>query len=249
MSENFDSTASLGASAPGYKPMEWTDERVSAMWEFYASTEEDNYFAARFGTALLSHVRSYIPKNKIVADYGCGRGQLTRHLAQNNEVLAVDFPQTLAHTKASFENNSAPNPVTFTTPDTVSNYQQTASVICFIETIEHLLPAWIDPTFDNIRTLLEPGGIVICTCPNDENVARAMVCCPSTKTYYHKYQHMRTFSETSLTEFMDAQGFDVVSVRAYNLGMTSLYARTKQVLRKMLGKAEYPHLVYIGRKR
>lgn len=254
MSENFDSTAGLGASAPGYTPLEWTDERVSAMWEFYASTEENNYFAARFGKALLSRVAPYIPQNKMVADYGCGRGQLTRHLAQNNTVLAVDFPQTLAQTQASFERKSAPNPVTFTTPNAVSEHKQTASVVCFMETIEHLLTDWVEPTFENIRTLLEPGGLIICSCPNEENVAGAMVCCPSTKTYYHKYQHMRTFSARSLTEFMDAQGFDLVSVKAYNLGMTSFYARIKLALLKITGRITaphllYPHLVYIGRKR
>lgn len=254
MSENFDSTASLGTSASGYTPLEWTDERVSAMWEFYAATEENNYFSARFGSALLARIGSYIPHNKRVADYGCGRGQLTRHLAQNNSVLAVDFPQTLAQTQASFERKAAPNPVTFTTPDAVRDHKQTVSVVCFLETIEHLLPAWVEPTFENIRTLLEPGGLVICTCPNEENVAQAMVCCPTTKTYYHKYQHMKTFSATSLTEFMDAQGFDLVSVKAYNLGMTSFYARIKLTLLRITGRikaqhALYPHLVYIGRKR
>lgn len=249
MTQNTDSTTQLGAKAPGFSALEWNDELVAALWSFYATTEADNYFAARFGKALLERVKRHLPSGGMAADYGCGSGQLARRLAQHRPVLGVDFGESLAATRAAFEQVPTPFPVTFTTPADIEEHAGTIDALFFLEAIEHLLPDWIGPTFDNLHKLLKPGGVIVCSTPNEEDVARAMVCCPSCRHYFHKYQHMHLFSAASLAAFMEQQGFETLEVKAHNLGMASPYARARQLLRRVMGKAQYPHLVYVGRKR
>lgn len=249
MTKNSDSTTEFGRKAQGFTALEWTDERVAAMWSFYAATEADNYFAARFGKALLNNVSHYLPAGGMAADYGCGSGKIARMLAQHRPVLAIDFGETLVSTSSAFVDNPTPFPVSFATPENVDEHTGKISALFFLEAIEHLLPDWIEPTFNNLRKLLKPGGLIVCSTPNEEDVARAMVCCPSCRHYFHKYQHMRTFDAAGLAAFMEERGFDTVEVKAHNLGMVSPYARARQALRRVMGKAQYPHLVYVGRKR
>lgn len=244
-----DSTSKLGNDVGGFTPMEWSDEYVSSLWSFYSASESENYYASRFGAELLRRVEGFLPASGLVADYGCGSGKLSRLLAQHRGVLAVDFEKTLVQTRKMFEQEPSKFSVSFAEPEDVTAHEGEVSALFLLEAIEHLLPEWIEPTFNNFHTLLKPGGLIVCTTPNNEDVARATVCCPACKQYFHKYQHMRTFDVTSLAEFMEAQGFETLDVQAYNLGISTHVARLGQMLRKIRGKARYPHLVYIGKKR
>lgn len=248
MNFNTDSTANLGSKATNFKALEWSDQYVEALWSFYSVVEADNYFAARFGNQLIKVVSKHLPSKGVVSDYGCGSGSLTRTLAKKYPVLAVDFAKTIATTEKNFNKLQFPFPVDYATPNNVDSHVAKIDVLFFLEAVEHLLPDWIEPTFKNLHALLKPNGIVVCSTPNDEDIARAMVCCPACNTYFHKYQHMRRFTAASLAAFMENQGFETIEVKAYNLGMSTPYAKLRQILRCLLGKAQYPHLVYVGRK-
>ena len=243
-----DSTAGLIPESTGYRPLEWTDELVGNLWQFYAATEPHNYYAARFGKALFAAIEEYLPAEGMFVDYGCGSGDMTALLASKRPALAVDIAPTLEETQPKLEAMTTAHPIDFMEMDAVTAPQQKVGALFMLEVIEHLLPHWQENTFSNIRTLVPKGSVAVISTPNDENVRKAMTCCPVTRTYYHKYQHMRTFTAASLAETMEAEGFETVSCDAYNLGMVTPYAKVRQAIRTMRGNAATPHLIYVGRR-
>lgn len=244
-----DSTAGMIPASTGYKPLEWTDELVGKLWQFYAATEPHNYFAARFGKALFAAVQDHLPAEGMFVDYGCGSGDMTQLLANKRPTLAVDIAETLAETQPKLEATNTANPIAFMPMDQVTAPDAKIGALFMLEVIEHLLPHWQENTFNNIRTLVPQGSVVVVSTPNNENVRKAMTCCPITQTYYHKYQHMRTFTAESLAEAMEAEGFETLNVEAFNLGMVSPYARVRQAMRRVRGNEVKPHLIYVGRRR
>lgn len=244
-----DSTAGLIPASTGYKPLEWNDELVGKLWQFYAATEPHNYFAARFGKALFAAVQNHLPAKGMFVDYGCGSGDMTALLASKRPTLAVDIAETLAETQPKLEARKTAHPIDFMPMDQVTAPEEKIGALFMLEVIEHLLPHWQENTFNNIRTLVPQGSVVVVSTPNDENVRKAMACCPVTQTYYHKYQHMRTFTASSLAEAMEAEGFETLNVEAHNLGMVTPYARLRQTIRRLRGNEARPHLIYVGRRR
>jgi SAM-dependent methyltransferase len=123
----------------------------------------------------------------------------------------------------------------------------TFDAIYFVETIEHLLDGHIEPTMENMRRLLKPGGVIICTTSNDENLSEQEVFCPVTRKTFHRYQHVRSFTKESLRKEFERHGFDHVASFTTDFAARGLRARLKARLREPLGKKN-PHLVYVARR-
>ncbi len=104
-----------------------------------------------------------------------------------------------------------------------------------------------------MRGLLAPGGWLVCTTPNDENLEAAMVFCPASGKIFHPMQHVRSWTAGSLAARMAAEGFADVAAWTTDFGADRKYffrqwavRQAKQVLRF---PRKDPHLVAIGRVR
>jgi 2-polyprenyl-3-methyl-5-hydroxy-6-metoxy-1,4-benzoquinol methylase len=76
-----------------------------------------------------------------------------------------------------------------------------------VEVIEHLSDEQLEGTLDIIKRLLAPGGVIVFTTPNDEDLGASRLYCPECDHVFHRWQHIRSWSAESITAFLTAQGF------------------------------------------
>ena len=226
-------------------PLEWTDELVSSIWEYY-SLRPEAYFTHQFGDQILEETLRYAPQGSIVCDYGCGAGFLLKRLVKRCKAAGIDHTQAnlvkSAEVIGSHENLMGLHHISES-----ESMGETFDVIYFVETIEHLLDGHIEPTMKNLRHLLKPGGVIICTTPNDEDLSEQEVFCPVTRKTFHRYQHVRSFTKESLRYEFERHGFDHVATFGTDFSAHGLRARLKVRLRERLGRKN-PHLVCVARR-
>jgi SAM-dependent methyltransferase len=115
-------------------------------------------------------------------------------------------------------------------------------VVFLVEVLEHLLDEHLAPTLDEVRRLLAPGGHVVATTPNDEDLARESVRCPDCGARFHRWQHLRSLDATSIGDLFAAHGFDAVTAEPTNWTPSRL-----DPLRRLAGRTPpRPHLLYVG---
>lgn len=238
-------TPEMGEERSAFEPLEWTDEKVAKLWHFYNEYRPDSYFTAMFGHRLLKVTSPYVERAAVVADYGCGNGHLLKNLIAHHRVIGIDTNvDSLDRVRTTVGDH--PNLLGLTTPIEAGHFAGRCDVVFFVETVEHLLEHWIEPTFKSLRTLLKPGGRLICTTPNDENLAEATVVCPETGRYFHRFQHVRSFTPIELSEFLSSWGFAAERVFTTNLGMYRWHHLVRMQIRRWRGRKQ-PHLIYVGR--
>lgn len=226
-------------------PLEWTDELVSSIWEYY-STRPEAYFTYQFGDRIMQETLRFAPQDAVVCDYGCGAGFLLKHLVGRCKAAGIDHTRAnlakAAEVIGRHENLMGLHHISET-----GNLADTFDAIYFVETIEHLLDGHIEPTMEKMQNLLKPGGVIICTTPNDENLSEQEVFCPVTRKTFHRYQHVRSFTRESLRKEFERYGFDHVASFATDFAARGLRARLKARLREPLGRKN-PHLVCVVRR-
>ncbi len=230
---------------PPITPLEWTDDLVSSIWEYYSTTPEA-YFTFQFGDRILEETNRHISPGATVCDYGCGSGFLLNHLANNYKVAGIDYGEENLKNAANLIGTN-PNLIGLYHTNDIEQLAGSFDVIYFVETVEHLLPDQIETTLNKLRKLLKPNGTLICTTPYDEDLSLQEVYCPETRKTFHRYQHVSSFTEATLCNFFRPYGFEDETVFTTNFSARSFKARLKIKLRNILGRKN-PHLVYIGRR-
>ena len=124
---------------------------------------------------------------------------------------------------------------------------EVADTAFIVEVVEHMDDAALGAAFAEIYRALKPGGHVVITTPNDENLEANRVLCPECFAIFHVMQHVRSWKTRSLSAFTESQGFETVSVDETILSPhTGLLDRLWRFA-KLYGGAR-PNLIYIGRK-
>ncbi len=236
-----------------FRQLTWDDEKVTRFWRWRAQRPHEyftNLFGDRIAAALAPVLRG---GDGTVLDYGCGLGFLPRHLAaQGCRVWATDFsPESVEITNQ--RNQGVPGFQGATVVTEIGRRGQRFSRIVSVEVIEHLDERQIGPFFNAIRDLLAPGGMLVITTPNEENLRAAEIYCPCCDHVFHQYQHVRAFSADLLTATVSANGF--VPVRTYATDFSRRHwwhprQVARDLLRLGLGQARsLPHLVCIAKSR
>jgi 2-polyprenyl-3-methyl-5-hydroxy-6-metoxy-1,4-benzoquinol methylase len=234
----------------GYKSIEWNDEKIKRYWD-YVSLFPENYFSYQVGKALVDRLSVFFPNAKNVLDYGCGPGFLIPHLMDKNmEVSALDFSgESLAVINKKFRGKRFFKSAI--TIDQLKDVTEKFDVIMAVEVIEHLDDKYLEQTARNIKRLVSDNGIVIFTTPNDEDLSKSIVYCPECDHVFHRWQHVRTWSKSSLTLFLKSNGFDIVAIFETNFLEPKMLTRLKLVLDRVLGRPaaaqRQPHLVAVAK--
>lgn len=226
--------------------LQWTDELVSSIWEYY-STRPETYFTNQFGDQILKQTLRFIPRNAVICDYGCGAGFLLKSLVEHFKASGVD------HTWANLEKaaeivGSNKNLMGLHHISETESLSGTFDAIYFVETIEHLLDHHITPTLKKMHNLLKPGGVIICTTPHDEDLSEHEVYCPITRKTFHRYQHLRSFTKDSLRKDFEDHGFDHVVSFGTDFTARGIKAQVKFRVREYIGRKN-PHLVCVVKRR
>lgn len=233
----------------------WTAETSANFWNHFAeatAATPDHYFSHQLGEYLIEYVEKQASIKGRVLDYGCGPGFLMRHLLQRGIACeGLDFsPASIEKVRDQLADHplfrgaeaasSVPTPLPGAHFDTL---------FC-VEVIEHLLEEHLEPTLGEIHRLLRPGGLLVVTTPNEEDLAASKVLCPECGCLFHRYQHIRNWSAQTLRQALEAVGFETLSCQATTFGPKPKLAGVRHLLRKLRGQAEPPGitLVYIGRR-
>lgn len=192
-------------SLPPPTNLVWDETTLSRFWAFHSQFSE-NYFSHQKGRSLVAYAKGQLPAGATVLDYGCGPGHLLPHLLDAGfAVQGADITRDTIGSAVSL--NGRKNFLGFATIDELLTEGRKFDAIFLIEVVEHLDDHWLAKTLDQVHALLKKDGTLIVTTPNEENLEDNMVYCPVSNTIFHRWQHMRTWSETTLAAALAGCGF------------------------------------------
>lgn len=227
----------------------WTDEAVRRFWSYYAD-KTHTYFAESFGAEVVRRMAPHLPKESLCIDYGCGSGGLTAALldagcrvaASDHSIDAVERVKQRFADRPGFRGAW---PI-----DAILGMTERADVIFSLETIEHVTDANLPAYFAGMAALAKPGGTIVLTTPNDEDLEAAKVFCPESGAVFHPMQHVRSFDRASLGDLLRRYGLRPDNIFATDFGVS--IRRPKRWIadhgKRLLGLGTRPpHLVAVAR--
>lgn len=209
--------------SPKPERLVWTNELVSKFWNGCSKTTLTQLSFGRQGGKGLSiaidhlfHILenpslprnsdNIISKNVEVLDYGAGDGDLLRVLCERG-VKSSAF-EISSGRRNLLEQRLLGTSNFLGVIDDKSNKK--FDVIIMAEVIEHILDQDMDKTLRLIHNMLAPGGIVVITTPNNEVLENSDCYCANCNTLFHRWQHVRSFTNDSLRLLLSQYNFDEI---------------------------------------
>ncbi len=237
----------------------WTPEMVVRFWDF-ESNFPDRYFTYHHGAEMVRQLGQHLLDRGDVLDYGCGPGYLLDELLTAG-IKAAGFdssPETVRKVNERF--HGRPSFLGAFTPEQLGDNDRRFSVITVVEVIEHLYDETLEELLDNLVGLIAPDGVVVFTTPNEEDLEKSSMLCPVSGEVYHRWQHVRSWSRESLTNYLEAKNYQVLQCFATNFrgglskaknkgALGTQWAVLKSRARRMTTKKRPPHLVAIAQPR
>lgn len=233
-------------------PVTWTREKSQRWWGQYTSRSGSHaqYFSRIAGDALLRLVESAgVSLDGRVLDFGCGPGYLLEKLAAKGvDCHGIEFsPESVERARARLRAQGSAGSVELAADIPTHLPESSFDIVFFLETLEHLLADEREPTVAELARVVRPGGALILTVPNQEDLARAEVLCPDCGCRFHPMQHVSSWNSSSLVALMSEHGFETVKTREVFLHSRRVLAKAQTLAAAALRKRA-PNLVYIGRR-
>jgi 2-polyprenyl-3-methyl-5-hydroxy-6-metoxy-1,4-benzoquinol methylase len=200
---------------------DWTDEHVRQFWDWFGTSEAQA--GMYFSFLSLDHILNILGSLKVLQgrylDYGCGRGHLAGALLERGlECGGIDLsPESRAIVNQKQGKNKAWLGAVSPQEAPAHFPARSFDLVTCIEVIEHLRDELLESTINEVHRLLKPGGTAFFSTPHAEDLQRTMILCPFCDCVFSRTQHLRSFSEASLTSLLESHGFDVVLCRGIDL--------------------------------
>jgi len=164
-------------------------------------------------------VKDYI-SNKQVLDIGCGEGYGTHYLSGfAREAVGIDYDDSIINYAKDKYRKENLRFYCFNIED-LHNFAKKFNVICSFQVIEHLRDT--DKFLEDIKALLEEGGVFICSTPNRLDAS------PHSETPFNKFHAKEydflEFKELIERHFKDAEMFGLKRGKELNF-----YRRIKKI--------------------
>lgn len=237
--------------------VQWTDEKVKRFWDFYNNYPafEELWFSRAVGKGIINFVEKYFKIKGDVLDYGIGKGHFASYLLEHQEIRfhACDFSDETVNNINSQFSGRANFKGCFLVQGFPSGFDDKQfDVVFLIESIEHFTDDYLTPTLKEAYRILKPGGRLVITTPNNENLPQQHVICPDCGGVFHRVQHVRSFNAQILEREMLS-----LQLRTVFCGGTdfhefgdkgALYKIRNRILKTLKKGYQAPHLIYIGQK-
>lgn len=190
--------------SPLVKRIHWTPQLVNKFWDGVAQTELDNLsFGKVAGPKFLDLIDAYLVPGGSHLDFGAGSGHVLQ-LLLNRGLKAAGFDpstdrQALLVSKIGQHKN-------FLGIKGVDSNEQ-FDVVLLIEVIEHVLDEDFHKVLERVANFVKPGGYLIVSTPNNENLESVSVYCPVSETLFHPWQHVRSFTPHQISNCFRNLGF------------------------------------------
>lgn len=201
----------------------WTADQVQRFWD-YESQFPGNYWSRINGSILLKKYSSFIKRSSKICDLGCGDGGLLEHLvplleASGKKVYGFDTSEeSVARVNEKFSDHDCFGGCFSRLEDLLAASDGGVDLIFCCEVIEHVYDEDLLAVVSTARRLLanSPEGRFIVTTPNDEDLALNYILNPVTGTVFHRWQHVRSWSASSIASYLHQQGFEIFETLQLN---------------------------------
>jgi glycosyltransferase involved in cell wall biosynthesis/2-polyprenyl-3-methyl-5-hydroxy-6-metoxy-1,4-benzoquinol methylase len=202
---------------PDAKLWSWTAERVSSFWSNISGTPLDKLsFGLNSGEALLRSVERWLVPDGRHLDVGAGEGHMAAMLAEAGYPVAVLEP-AIGRTR-TLTNRLKGQPGFLGLVESLDRLSERSFDVVFAcEVVEHVLEDELADFFTLLASALKPGGRLILTTPNREDLNRSLVYSPTANVLFHRWQHVRSFDRVSFERLLAEHGFAVEVVHAIDL--------------------------------
>ncbi|MEN9934624.1 MAG: hypothetical protein RLZZ387_1203 [Chloroflexota bacterium] len=237
-----------------FKPwmLDWTPTHIQRFWDWLSNDPllSQNYFSRLLGDAIIDEIERHVPITGTVVDVGAGPGYLVERLVKRGiSTLAVDTSSdSVGHLNERLRQNTSFKGAYVSTIDSVPLVDATADIAIIVETVEHMDAYAFTHVLGEVRRILRPGGHVVVTTPNEENLHENQIMCPNCGCVFHKVQHIRSWSQESLSAEMLKLGFTPTMCAPVLFSIYNKPLRPLHRLKFTLRRAKLPHLMYIGKK-
>lgn len=227
----------------------WDDAKVARLWNWYARTSpfRDLYFAKRFGDLILraSGLPTAAPLS--VLDFGCGPGFLWDHMKE----LGAQW----TYHGADFSSDSTSQLVARADGDPRFGGVERLEALpmrCddrmhdaafLVEVVEHVDDRYLEPIITEMHRVIKPGGLLVISTPNREDLSQSMRLCPECGAIFHEWQHVRVWHADSLTDYISRFGFEPRKVQTVDFFVRGLHRAAFNVLRRWVRGTHKPHLL------
>jgi 2-polyprenyl-3-methyl-5-hydroxy-6-metoxy-1,4-benzoquinol methylase len=236
--------------------IDWDAQKVSRLWDYYSRTPpySDVYFSERFGDQLLRRSGLPLEQPLEVLDFGCGPGFIWEHMLRLGarwRYTALDFSRdsvAKAHERGSSHAQfaGAHHVTQLPTELAASNFD----ALLLFEVVEHLTDHHLEATLREAVRVLRPGGVVVVSTPNEEDLAASTRFCPECGAVFHEWQHVRSWTAASLTTRMAKHGLVRRMVQTLDFRANSLRSKTVKLGRRLLqGRRPEPHMLAVFQRK
>ncbi|TAL09593.1 MAG: methyltransferase domain-containing protein [Chloroflexota bacterium] len=201
---------------PVFNPHEvqWTAEKVSQFWDFYARNRHDDFFSEKHSHDLAKRVMRFHPRS--VLDIGCGTGPFVATIARLGvDATGIDSSPAIIEVARS-RSGAIPKPPSFFVGsiDAIPIRDSQVDVATLFEVVEHLDDQTLSGALAESFRVLIPGGRLLVSTPNGEVLRDGTVECPDCGGQFHTMQHVRSWTAESLESSLRSAGFSPVSVQS-----------------------------------
>jgi 2-polyprenyl-3-methyl-5-hydroxy-6-metoxy-1,4-benzoquinol methylase len=187
------------------KPLQWTRDLVAEFWNGISHTRllRELSFSALAGEACLQVFSPFLEKSNKYLDFGGGDGHFASILCSHGFRVATYDP-SLGRTEESEHllSTHGENHLGNIGPETDIKFDG----IFMLEVAEHILDEDIGQTYELIRSLLKPGGLLFVTTPNKEDLELSYAYEPQSGAFFHRWQHVRSFDRAKLAAMLKPFG-------------------------------------------
>jgi 2-polyprenyl-3-methyl-5-hydroxy-6-metoxy-1,4-benzoquinol methylase len=240
-----------------YDLLVWTPEMVRNFWDYEANFPA-NFFTRSHRYQIIKKFESYLPSRCTVLDYGCGPGNLIGPLLEAGfSVAAMDTSQLARElVLADFGDNKQFLGVYDQHEIDASGLKFDAIIAA--EVIEHLYDDQLDSLLETLGKLSGSNTHIIFTTPNEEDLQESYILCPESGKLFHRFQHVRSWSEATIKSFLEARQFRATRTFTTDFDLTlairgkhnPLRGRWWESLRRIIRnrlqpQRHHPHLVVV----
>lgn len=191
------------------KKIHWTPQLVSKFWDGVAKTELDNLsFGKVAGPKFIELISGFLAPDGRHLDFGAGSGHVLQLLLDRGLNAAGFDPSTDRQALLIEKIGAHKNFLGVKGPECSDQFD----VVLLMEVVEHVLDEDFDRVLEQVEKFVKPGGYLIASTPNNENLELSSVYCPVSDTFFHPWQHVRSFTPKLLSDCFKNVGFSACFV-------------------------------------
>ena len=200
---------------------DWSPENITLFWDWLSSNSylKDSYFSKQVGSGIFHLVKKQKKLEGDFLDYGCGSGFLIEYFLKTDlncygcDTSEISVNMVNEKFKSIDRWKGAIKIEIFPIPFEKDKFD----MIACIETFEHLTDEMLINLLKEFYRVLKPGGIIILTTPNKEDLDKGMIYCPFCNSEFHRMQHFQSFSSESLRNLFEQYHFKITYCKEINL--------------------------------